>query len=74
VNFLSDFKDELFGGYTILWSANINNEQSFFSNETLIETAKISKLRLTLRGYYPKVQNDIRQLYYDISELRIKGR
>ncbi|CAF0916506.1 unnamed protein product, partial [Brachionus calyciflorus] len=70
----SDFDNGFFGGYTIVWSNLIENEDKFFSNVSQVENIKAFKIRLILSGYYPSIKNDIRKLYYAISELRVKGR
>lgn len=69
-----DFSQSSLNGYTIVWSVNTDSEEAFLSNTTLIESVKASKIRLTLIGYYLSSQKDIRQLYYKIDEIRIKGR
>ena len=58
----------------MVWSVNFENETLFYSNKTLVENSKASKVRVILKGYYQNSRKDIRQLYYAISELKIKGR
>lgn len=76
--FLRQFSNEAFGGYTIVWSSgstnNIEDASKLYSNISLLESLKASKIRVSLRGYYSVVKSDLRQLYYSISELKVKGR
>lgn len=71
---LRQFNQEIFGGYTIIWSTNMPNEDTFFSNFTLVEGIKASKIRFTMTGYYSMISKDIRKLYYAINEIRVRGR
>ena len=61
-----------------MWSSGATNDaeesNKLYSNLSLIESLKASKIRFTLRGYYSIIKSDLRQLYYAISELKVKGR
>ena len=51
---------------------NSNVSDDFFdSNNT--NASKASKIRIKLSGFYPSIKNDIRKLYYSISEFKVKG-
>ena len=43
-------------------------------NITFVNALKASKARVTLRGFYKDIKNDIRKLYYSISEIKVYGR
>ena len=76
--YLRQFSNEAFGGYTIVWSSgsttDVDEAYRLYSNMSLLESLKASKIRVSLRGYYSVVKSDLRQLYYSISELKVKGR
>lgn len=67
-------QNSLSSGYTIVWSIETENEEKFFTNPTLVDKSRASKMRLTMSGYYSTIRNDIRKLYYAINEIIIKGR
>lgn len=70
----TDFESGFFGGFPIIWSTVIDQEESFFSNSNKVSQLKASKIKLVLSGYFQSVKNDIRKLYYAINEFRVKGR
>lgn len=70
----SKYGDDSLGSYTIVWSKNVDDEQVLFRNETLVEQLRASKIRLIMNGYYSSLKDDIRQLYYSITELKVRGR
>ncbi len=73
-------------GYTIIWTVNsfynknATNDgfteflKTQMANETFVNLLKASKIRMTLRGFYNDIKNDIRKLYYSISEIKVYGR
>ena len=66
------------GGYSIVWTnpamRSSDDTQLLYANRTLVEQSKATKIRLTLAGYNPTITNDIRKLYYAISEIKVFGR
>ncbi len=70
----SQYGNEALGSYTIVWSKSVDDLNVLFANETLVNNLKASKLRLVMNGYYSTIKNDIRQLYYAITEFKVKGR
>ena len=73
-------------GFTIIWSVyllyNQNNSNIEYEeflkvqmmNKTFISSIKASKIRVTLKGFYKDIKNDIRKLYYSISEIKVYAR
>jgi usherin len=68
------FDKESIVAFNIVWSLGVEADETFFKNQTLVDSVKASKIRFTLIGYYSIIQKDIRQLYYEIDEIRVQGR
>lgn len=44
------------------------------TNSTFVNSIKASKIKVTMKGFYKDIKNDIRKLYYSISEIKVYGR
>ena len=66
------------GSHTIVWSRESSQIESTNggpkpSLPALIAKSKATKIKLTLKGFFPGLSSDIRKSYYEISEIKVRG-